>query len=610
MLISLKHLRFLALLAFALSMHGPHSTVAAGSCREVLQSEEPSGTLTRETGSQPIVMRMKGLVCSADDSDQPLLRIRVDRISDPAATHLMMGLPAPMVGTDMASAEVLETKVAKTFKQLFSKFGGKSQPSVETGATLRVGGRSEGSEIALKTDDDSPAVSHVVSPFTFLGDFPLPNDSRTLLGGFIPDGFHYYYDIECGSGGAAGDSCTAVDGSELFVWRGLTQEDIDSFRSNLEVANREFPDQYFVKGRVANPYLGLINRLSGNSLPPDLLYVTGTRSGTCAAPDRDFWIFSLHPRRLVLETVLLTNVSDERVNVRRLLGAVQDEHTLRDRLLDQDVLETVATPRIALAPGESLLVPVRILLPPPETLAGRFRYRSTARQLVQNRGIGNLATDRAQFGVPEPKTYVYGPEIAFGDVEVERADRSPFLVASLWDSALGWMNEIEISFEHGLGSCPYLMSRSTTDRHWTDYGKVLHTAKGKRQETTETRRVQGFHGEFRLEEREAEVAYIDEAKLTVTLRGGAILELRPDIDRLARRDGRYVKLLWGQAASFKFELPDGVRQDSVVHSDITVTGYYERYSTIPRQRKPIPEMSVRPTKPQDHAAVCPARVLR
>ena len=610
MLISLKRLGLLVALAVPLLVHCAGLASAASSCKEILQSEQPSGTLTRETGSEPIVMKMKGLICSAEDSDQPLLRIRVDRISDPAATHLMMGLPAPMVGTDMASAKVFETNVAKVFKELFSNFGGKSQPSVETGATLRAGSRSEGSEIALKTDDDSPAVSHVVSPFTFLGDFPLPSDSHTLLGGFIPDGFHYYYDIECGDGGTSRDSCSAIDGSEMFVWRSLTQGDIDNFRSNLEVANREFPDQYFVKERVANPYLALINRLSGNSLPPDLLFVTGTRSGTCAAPDRDFWIFTLHPRRLVLETVLLTNVSDERVYVRRLLGAMRDENTLRDTVLDQDVLETVAEPSVSLSPGESLLVPVRILLPPPERLTGRFHYASTARELAQSKGTGNLGKDRAQFGVPEQKTYVYGPEIAFGDVEVQRADRNPFQVASLWDSALGWMNEIDISFEQGLGSCPYLMSRSTTDHHWTDYGKVLHRAKGKRQEATETRRVHGFHGEFRLEEREAEVAYIDEARLTVTLRDGAKLVLRPDIDRLVQSDGRYLQLLWGQAAIFKFKLPDGVKEDGVVHSEIALTGYYHRYSTILPRRKPVPKMSVSPTKLQDHAAACQARVLR
>lgn len=613
MVMFLKHLRFLTVFTFAISaffLIGASASLAAGSCKEVLQSQAPSGPVVQENSSDAIVMKLKGLLCSADDSDQPLLRIRIDRISDPAATHLMMGLPAPMVGTDLAAAKVFENQVSTVFKDLFSKFGGKSYPSVETSARLRADNRSDVSDIQLQTGDDSPPVSHIVSPFGISGEFPLPNDARTLSGGNIPDSFHYAYDIECARGGAEGESCSDIEGSELFVWRGLKQDDIDNFGTNLRVSNRDFPDQYFVKEHVAYPYLGLVNRLSGNALPSDLLFVTGARSGTCEAPDKNFWLFTLHARPLVLETVLLTNVSDERVYISRLLGAMRDETTLRDAVLDADARDTVAEPRMSLSPGESLLVPVRILLPPPETFAGHFSFSASAREQSQSKGTGTLNKDRAQFGIPELKTYVYGPEIAFGDVEVQRGDNRPFQVAGLWDSALGWMNEIDISFEQGLGSCPYLMSRSISDRHWTDYGKVLHTAKGKRQETTESRRIKGFHNVFRLEEREAEIAYIDQAMLTVTQRDGTKLKLQPDIERLSAKDGRYVELLWGQATSFKFELPDTVKEDDVAYSEIAVTGYYQRYSTIMPRNKPTAELSMWPTHVRDQTAVCQAKAMQ
>ena len=69
------------------------------------------------------------------------------------------------------------------------------------------------------------------------------------------------------------------------------------------------------------------------------------------------------------------------------------------------------------------------------------------------------------------------------------------------------------------------------------------------------RTFDGFKHRFRLEEREPEMAFIDQAELIAVLKTGHTLTLAADNPKLRTRDGQYLRLLWGDAVEINFSLP-------------------------------------------------------
>ena len=140
-------------------------------------------------------------------------------------------------------------------------------------------------------------------------------------------------------------------------------------------------------------------------------------------------------------------------------------------------------------------------------------------------------------------------------------------------------NVVNLTAASANGSCPYLISWSE-EEGWIEHGKVLHKGNGKPQEYTDVFTFEGFRSRFKLEEREPEVAFIDHAALRIALTSGETMVLAPDDTNLRADDGEYMKLYWGDVAEFVFKLPDGVEHGEILESQLTLTGYYERYSAI------------------------------
>jgi hypothetical protein len=69
------------------------------------------------------------------------------------------------------------------------------------------------------------------------------------------------------------------------------------------------------------------------------------------------------------------------------------------------------------------------------------------------------------------------------------------------------------------------------------------------------------------------------------LKNGTKLALDPDEPSLEERDGRNVRLYWGEALEFSFLLPPGILEDDVAASHLVLTGYYERYSNLLAHRQ-------------------------
>jgi hypothetical protein len=129
------------------------------------------------------------------------------------------------------------------------------------------------------------------------------------------------------------------------------------------------------------------------------------------------------------------------------------------------------------------------------------------------------------------------------------------------------------------GSCPHLLSQAE-DGDWIDYGKVLHKAPNKENEYTDLRTFEGFKHRFRVEEREPEMAFIDQIQLVAVLKTGDTLALVADNPKLRTRDGDYLRFLWGDTIDINFFLPADIREEDVVESRLYVTGYYLRYSNL------------------------------
>ena len=174
------------------------------------------------------------------------------------------------------------------------------------------------------------------------------------------------------------------------------------------------------------------------------------------------------------------------------------------------------------------------------------------------------------FALPERNNYVFGPELKVAGLVID-GNAIKFGEKS--------QNFMDIAFSGGMGSCPHLLSWDNERRDWTEHGKVLHEANDASREQTQTIVLPGFVSRFRLEEREPEVATIDDAEIAFSLKNGSSITLKPDTAP-SRKAGRQL-LFWGDAQELEFSLPNGVAPADVVESKLSLTGYYERYSSLP-----------------------------
>ena len=116
------------------------------------------------------------------------------------------------------------------------------------------------------------------------------------------------------------------------------------------------------------------------------------------------------------------------------------------------------------------------------------------------------------FALPERNNYVVGPELKVAGLVTDGN------VLKFGEKSQNFM---DIAFSGGTGSCPHLLSWDRERRDWTERGKVLHEANDASREQTQTIVLPGFVSRFRLEEREPEVATIDDAKIAFSLTNGS-----------------------------------------------------------------------------------------
>ena len=128
------------------------------------------------------------------------------------------------------------------------------------------------------------------------------------------------------------------------------------------------------------------------------------------------------------------------------------------------------------------------------------------------------------------------------------------------------------------GSCPILYS--FIDGEWINHGKVIHEANGDRERSDQAlSRSAPRRANSASPRRGLEIATIKRVSLTLKLRDGSRITLDPEprLDRTPSSEFRGAGLHQGRS---EFVLPAGHADADIVSSELSITGFYQRYSSV------------------------------
>jgi hypothetical protein len=571
---------------------------------------------TREVDLGEGKVAARSYLCETDSG--AAVRIEIHRLSEQAAGDILSGRTSPLTEKVLGRPRLVENAVFEEARLLFDRYG-VTETTVHTGefnqdVLVRLvtpdpaAGRTEtlrtlsggGQEVTYLTLDD---------PRSGTVTFPLPMEDRAARKGepwHRDFGFHY---------SPYGNQCTDIvpKGAHpihcIAFWRYLDRRDVSGALNAIEDRRAGQPSSASYRLHEER-LLGLLLHIGRERWPEELAVGVGDFGSPDACRTPGF-SFSYYPRPMILDVLTIENLGDDTVSVDRLLGAVQSSSGLRPAD-ESAVLQTAETVEISdgpapIAPGESLLIPVKMTFVVQDALREAFVDASTAE--ANFRAIRSVPPDRVfeldfawepyademffdewraeqsywiktlrtrdDFKPPQtPKmsNLVYGPEIAVHGLQVSGE------TMDLSGAAANYFEQLTAS--SGIGSCPYLYAWDETRQDWVRYRKVIHDAYAEELESTDTVELAGSAMRFRLVERELERSYIDKVSLDLRLEDGRTLTLEPDVPALGAADGEYARIEAGEARELSFTLPDGVERGQIRESSLSVTGYYERYGNL------------------------------
>jgi hypothetical protein len=525
---------------------------------------------------------LRSFLCSSAGGAE--IKVEFYRFSDGAMSLLVAKGSSRLLEQTIGRPKVVENELFRVYADLLNRvgmahaLGGGNYWSLRFGVTAAGGGG--------QVDGISDATTRA-NLKVLVGDsqerlpYPAFEEITALRRKIIPPALNFYYAPLCTGSDNTG-KCTKFDltaAPTIQFWRGMRAADVAEYARNRRDYNGllrrlgKFHATPENTREVAPNELRLVQLLAGSDWPEDFIVMTGSYyTDGCASGEAGGWQFDYTPRAILVDAIRIENASSRSVRIDDLLGSHSRETRLRAAPASSAPVtaggSSLGTKPETLAPGQTLLIPLRIAFPVPPA---PITTRDLSSQLYRRLGASGFGGNVAAHALPAPRPYVYGPEISVSALVVD-GQRIDLLRRS--------SNFIDVAVSPEGGSCPFLLTWDRTDGDWIDHGKVLHRAPDPAREYTEARVFPGFQARFRLEEREPEVALIDQAELLVTLRSGATLALATDHPRLAARDRDYLQLMWGEAVEFAFTLPEGIAEQDVVQSQLAVTGYYQRYSTL------------------------------
>lgn len=545
---------------------------------------------------------MKQLLCKSPGSATPVIRVEFQRLDSSVASVLLEGRSAPEMANTLGRPMALQNAVFDQYYRLLKTIGREESLAncIEGEGcyiSLSLGGVQQSATVGIKKIEGNRITS--ISDASF--PYPSVALNAALKSGLEwPPDFEMSYQQGHGSGLAAHYMFSSgIRGVgtpfEISFWKYAQPSDFANFDNEVRKYNAFIRDRLprdEVEYHVIKDEQPIIRRYESlGVLPRDFFILTafpayneceGSRHPLCC------WNFSYHVRTAKLDVAVIENVSRLPISLDALFGRMTVESTFRAA---SRLVPTIASRRTVadfapteLSPGERVLVPLRIVFPamdPPAFGLSQARkvYASiraapvgTVFQMGRGRNsVRKLKRSFKQPSSPRPRPYVYGAELALSGVGVN-GRRIAF--------TKGDPNALALTAGTAEGSCPYLTSWNPSTRRWTEFGKVLHEAKGKDLEQSQTIRLAGFRARFRLVEREPEVSYIDAARLIVRTKDAQSIALEPDGALLVEDDDRYATIMWGEGIEFSFALPNGVAESEVVSSELSLTGYYESYAAI------------------------------
>jgi hypothetical protein len=577
------------------------SSICNANCIEEPRKIDFDDTTTDNAGSAKEVVRLKSYRCSSGDGSVQL-RYELFRFTSVPASLIVTKSSSSLLKKTIGLPNIVYNEVYWTYVDLLRRFGtiksveqtrrqeegfefnppfaieGLGEETYSSRDTLvpnrlrTIGGKFSSRELSRYESDDS-------IPYPAIAEFKSLNAHR----GRNPADLRYYYSVKCKDEGqnASKLTCKEIESTDQVFWRGLTAADYLNYLKNLAAFNLLLKQAKQEQLKTTIPIeLQLAQYLAGQNWPEDFIILLVTSNPSAGhRPDGQpsniaDWNFVAWPREIIMETILIENMSSRPLNITSLLGNRTSEPRLRADSVESRTLnpESLGAMAAYLAPGQRLLVPVKIRFAANKKLQEIFSYPQTAAEENKRAGTNGLKG----FGVPSFQDYIYGAEISVGGL-IANGKRIDF---SEQRAIAQTFNVLDISLATLAGSCPYLLSWNKDEKDWIDHGKILHKANGSKAEYTETITFPGFQHRFKLEEREPEIAFIKSAELVVITKAGNWIRLKPDYPRLKENDGKYVRLLWGEMVEMRFTLPEQMSGEEVIESRLMVTGHYARYSDL------------------------------
>jgi hypothetical protein len=127
----------------------------------------------------------------------------------------------------------------------------------------------------------------------------------------------------------------------------------------------------------------------------------------------------------------------------------------------------------------------------------------------------------------------------------------------------------------GMGSCPYLLVYDSQKQHWINLGPVLYARDSQDKQATETYELTPNFSKLRIEEREAEITYLDWLNLQYQLpqATASSRSFQPDFPHIGDIDGDYLSLEQGDFIEIDL---NSVWQSGTPSIRLEVDGFYKR----------------------------------
>ena len=590
----------------ALSRSARNVILVAGAVALALAAASPANAACvadiRKVVLDKAAVPLKSYRCSTGTgADAAQVRVEVHRFSDLAASLTIANASSSLLQKTFGKMKVVENDVSRTFAGLLKQFGttyevAKEQAEMVTTLSVNVPDQQSATDDTpnYRVDDTVPpkkAMKFQASDDS--PDYPAADEIAALRKKQIPANLNYYYWVNDSFFCADTKNlvCKAIDKdhfAEMVFWRSMQPDDIANYAGKAKAynaqlmqvrKNRAAAKNDLISANLDFKYYALMKQIGGDYWPEDLVIMTGRHQMDACGTDADMpgvagWSFSAPMRKVVLDAMVIENTSPKPVAIGALFGSKITENTLRAIGTDSSPgADSIGVVSETLAPGQRLFVPMRIAFLAPADLAGNIKTSEKSAADTSKRFGSNGFTGRADaMRLPSLKDYSYGPTLSIGAIEVN-ATRVDL------ESRIG-TNFIDLTVTAEVGSCPYLLSRQESSQDWISHGKILHRALGRDHRYTEARTFPGLRTHFRLEEREPEIATIEDISLIVTRQDGTAATLRPrPVGSASVVSGRF-ELLWGDAAEFEFVPPENAASGAIVESRLEVTGYYLRYSGL------------------------------